>query len=66
MLIVERRVGEEIDITLEDGRRITVCLVSLDRRHVRIGIEAPRSICVDRREITKRKLRDTVEIDGNV
>lgn len=63
MLIVMRRAGEEIDITLEDKRMITVCVVSLDRNRVRIGIEAPMTIIIDRREITKKKQQ---EMAGNV
>lgn len=58
MLVVERRMGEQLDITLEDGRRIVVCLVSLDGSRARIGIDAPRTITVDRREITRKKLRE--------
>lgn len=66
MLIVERRVGEEIDVTLEDGRRIRVCLVAIDWARARIGIDAPKTITVDRREITRRKLRLAGVINGNV
>jgi carbon storage regulator CsrA len=60
-----RRSGEEVVITLEDGRKIVVLLVNIDRNRARIGIEAPRSIEVDRREIWQRK-HPEVEAKGNV
>lgn len=57
MLALVRKAGEQIDITLEDGRVIIVAVLSWDfkRHRARIGIEAPRSITVDRHEITLRK-----------
>ncbi|MGH7226960.1 MAG: carbon storage regulator [Gemmataceae bacterium] len=51
MLVLTRRAGEEIVI---DGNiRITVVSVKGDR--VRIGIEAPPSVVVDRSEIHQRR-----------
>jgi carbon storage regulator CsrA len=64
MLVVMRHTGEEIVITLEDGREITVVLLGLDRGRARLGIDAARSIEVDRREIWARKHPDRV--NGNV
>lgn len=52
MLVLTRRVGEEIVIAGEI--RITVVSVRGDR--VRIGIEAPRSICVERHEVYARRM----------
>jgi carbon storage regulator len=50
MLVLTRRVGEEIVI---DGHiRITITAVNRDR--VRLGIEAPDNIRVDRREVHDR------------
>jgi carbon storage regulator CsrA len=66
MLIVTRRPGEHIDVTLEDGRRITIVLIGLDRNRARIGIEAPRTIDVDRAEITKRKEKGSMPANGNL
>jgi carbon storage regulator len=51
MLILMRRAGESIHI----GPDVVVTLVSLERNRARIGIQAPRSIAVDREEIAKRK-----------
>ena len=51
MLVLTRRPGEEIII---DGNiRITVVSVKGDR--IRIGIEAPPSVVVDRQEIHERR-----------
>jgi carbon storage regulator len=51
MLVLTRRPGEEIVI---DGNiRITVVSVKGDR--IRIGIEAPPSVVVDRQEIHERR-----------
>lgn len=55
MLVLTRRPGEVIDITLEDGRRIEVRTLGVNGNQVRYGIDAPRSITVDRHEITRRK-----------
>ena len=52
MLVLTRRVGEEIVIAGEI--RITVVSVRGDR--VRIGIEAPRSISVERHEVYARRM----------
>jgi carbon storage regulator len=51
MLVLTRRPGEEIVI---DGKiRLTVVSVRGDR--IRIGIEAPPSVVVDRQEIHERR-----------
>ncbi|MHB1424598.1 MAG: carbon storage regulator [Gemmataceae bacterium] len=51
MLVLTRRLGEEIVI---DGNiRITVVSVKGDR--VRIGIEAPPTVLIDRQEIHERR-----------
>ncbi len=51
MLVLSRRVGEEIIIS--DNIRVTVVAVQGDR--VRIGVTAPRSVRVDRKEIRDRR-----------
>ena len=58
MLVLTRRPGEEIII---DGNiRITVVSIKGDR--VRIGIEAPPSVTVDRQEIHERRKLGTREM----
>lgn len=66
-LILTRRIGEAIDLTLTEdlpkGSTIEIMMVGLGSGQARIGIDAPRSVSVDRREITIRKQG---EVDGNV
>jgi carbon storage regulator len=52
MLVLSRRVGEEIIIN--DSIRVTIVAVKGDR--VRIGIEAPRDVTVDRAEVHARRM----------
>ena len=51
MLILMRRAGEAIRI----GDDITVKVVSLEGSRVRIGVNAPRAIQVDREEVAEKK-----------
>jgi carbon storage regulator len=55
MLILTRRTGQQLDITLEDGRRIEIVQLGVKGNQVRYGIRAPRTILVDRSEITELK-----------
>jgi carbon storage regulator len=52
MLVLSRRVGEEIIIN--DNVRVTVVAVKGDR--VRLGIVAPRDVTVDRSEVHARRM----------
>ena len=54
MLVLTRKLGESIRI----GDNIIVKIVDLDGRHVKLGIEAPRSIAVNREEIFERIQRE--------
>lgn len=51
MLILSIKPGQRVKI----GENITVMVTRLKGRAVRLGIEAPREIEVDREEIRKRK-----------
>lgn len=51
MLILTRRVGESIKIADD----ITVVVLGVKGHQVRLGIEAPRGVAVDRKEIAERK-----------
>jgi carbon storage regulator len=56
MLVLTRRPGEEI--VIDGDIRVTVVSVKGDR--IRLGIDAPRSVVVDRQEIhERRRLRQT-------
>ncbi len=67
MLILTRRAGEALRI----GDEIEVTVMAVNGSQVRIGINAPRDIAVDREEIAERKRRDreaagAAEPSGNV
>ena len=66
MLVLTRYTGQSIDITLEDGRRITIHQLGVKGSCVRYGIKADRTIIVDRDEVTKRKCGSVAEANGNV
>lgn len=51
MLVLTRRLNERIFI----GDNIVITLVDIDRGKVRIGIEAPSDLRVDREEIRKAR-----------
>ncbi len=48
MLVLSRRLGEKIFI----GKDIVITIVDLDKGKVRLGVHAPRSVAVEREEIT--------------
>lgn len=50
-LVLTRRIGEVLCI----GDDVTVTVVSINRGQVRLAIQAPQSVSVDREEIRKRK-----------
>ncbi|HLV29996.1 MAG TPA: carbon storage regulator CsrA [Chitinispirillaceae bacterium] len=54
MLVLTRKLGESIRI----GDNITIKIVDLDGRHVKLGIDAPRSVTVNREEIYERIQRE--------
>jgi carbon storage regulator len=56
VLVLSRRVGEEIVI---DGS-IRVVIVAVQGNKVRLGVEAPPNVPVDRQEIHDRRLRGRV------
>lgn len=58
MLVLTRRVGEQIVI---DGNiRLTVVSIKGDR--IRLGIEAPPSVVVDRQEVHDRRQHSPEEV----
>ena len=54
MLILTRRVGEKLII----GENVTVTVLGVKGHQVRIGIEAPRDVTVNREEIYQRILKE--------
>ncbi len=53
MLILTRRPQEAIRV----GRDVTITVLAIEAGKVRIGIDAPRHVTVDREEVHARKLR---------
>ncbi len=51
MLVLARNIGEEIVI----GGDIRVCVVAVEGGKVRLGIDAPQSVAVDRKEVFLRR-----------
>ncbi len=56
MLVLSRKVGESIQI----GDDITVTVTRISESAVRLGIDAPLNVRIDRTEIVKRAL-DTIK-----
>lgn len=48
MLVLERKEGESITLTLEDGRTILIRLMQSEKGRSRFGILAGRSIAIER------------------
>ena len=54
MLVLTRKVGEQI--VIDDN--IVVTIVAIDGNKIRLGIQAPKSIRVDRAEIRQRRVNE--------
>ena len=57
MLILSRRIDEKLII----GENVTVTILAVKGNQVRIGIDAPRDVRVDREEIHQRILEEEEE-----
>jgi len=55
MLILTRRVGE----TLMVGDEVTVTVLAVKGNQVRLGVNAPKHVAVDREEIYNKKKAET-------
>ncbi len=55
MLMLTRRLGEDIVIECPDGTRITIRLADVRQSLVRFGIEAPMEYRIYRAELLERK-----------
>ena len=53
MLVLTRKTGEEIVI----AGNIRITVVSVRGEQVRLGIEAPRNVAVDRQEVHDRRMQ---------
>ena len=54
MLVLTRRVGEKLVI----GENVTVTILGVKGNQIRIGIDAPRDITVNREEVYQRILKE--------
>ena len=61
MLVLTRRSGEKLVI----GENVTVTILSVRGNQVRIGIDAPRDVTVNREEIYQRILNKQKTLNGN-
>lgn len=59
MLVLTRRMGEEIVI----AGNIRVKVVALDGRRIRLGVVAPKAVCVDRAEVYEQRKQEDIEVD---
>lgn len=59
MLVLSRKLGEKIFI----GEDICITVVDIDRGKIRLGIEAPRNVIVDRKEVRKKRLKDAANTE---
>jgi len=57
MLVLTRSVGEQIVI----NGNIIVTVVAIEGNKIRLGVQAPRSVTVDRAEVHERKLLERGE-----
>lgn len=55
MLILSRKIDQIVDI----GNDITVTVIDIRGDKVRLGIDAPKELRVDRREVTEKRNQET-------
>ena len=60
MLILTRRVGEKLII----GDNVTITVLGVKGAQVRVGINAPRDVTVNREEIYERILKERKMLNG--
>ena len=53
MLVLSRKIGEQVCI----GANIFVTVVEVHNGQVRLGIDAPPQVCIDRQEVRQRKVQ---------
>ena len=61
MLILTRRIGEKLVI----GDNVKVTVLGVKGHQVRIGIDAPRDVTVNREEIYQRILEEKKALNGD-
>lgn len=61
MLVLTRKPGEALVITLEDGREIEIVIAEIRRNQVRLKVYAATSIKVNRLEVARRMATQLTE-----
>ncbi len=57
MLVLTRKIGQALMV----GDNVTITVVSISNGKVRVGIEAPADVRVDRREIHERRTQQPLQ-----
>jgi carbon storage regulator CsrA len=68
MLVLTRGVDESIMLTTPEGTEIEIQVVDfIGGRRVKLGINAPKDVLIDRKEIylVKKQEGATADVDGN-
>lgn len=60
MLVLTRKIGEKVMI----GNDVTVTILGLFGNHVRLGINAPKTVDIHREEIYVKIQNETSDADG--
>lgn len=60
MLVLSRKADESIVLTCPDGTRITFLVCRIMGPQVKIGIDAPRSVVIERDDCVKRPVDKAV------
>jgi carbon storage regulator len=62
MLVLTRRLGQDLIITHPDGTEIRICLLSMSGGQARIGVHAPKEVQILRDDAIVRE--DTKKVTG--
>lgn len=63
MLVLKRTINEEIIITI-NGIEAVISIAEIRDKSVKIGVQAPKSVTVDRREIwAKKQVSDIAHVE---
>ncbi|NTU69818.1 carbon storage regulator CsrA [bacterium] len=61
MLVLARKAGEKIII----NENITIMILSINGGHVKVGVDAPKDISVDREEVFEKKQKESKDFLNN-
>ncbi len=58
MLILNRKEGQSVIITTDEGEEIEISVLEISGKYAKLGFSAPESVGVDRKEVNERKNED--------